>query len=142
MLLKIGVSLAWSSLSSSRFLCKFALKKLYLCCYLQFYISYTSLERAKNTLSKKLFRPQETHNISPKTKYISDNYFESLWLSTPRAFVHHLSSFWSWRREIFRRISAQGCGEFVKSSRSCQHCSFFNISLKNMPIQIALDISL
>ena len=37
MLLKTGVSLAWSSLSAPRFLCKFALKKLYLCCYLQFY---------------------------------------------------------------------------------------------------------
>ena len=26
------------------------------------------MERVKNTLSKKLFRPQETHNISQKNK--------------------------------------------------------------------------
>ena len=56
------------SLSSPRFLCKFASKKLYLCCYLQLYISYTLLENARNTLSKKLFQPQETHNILQKNK--------------------------------------------------------------------------
>ena len=46
-------------------------------------------------------------------------------------------------RKFFGESLPRGVGHLqIKSSRSCQRCSFFNISLKNMPIQIALDISI
>ena len=86
-------------------------------------ISYTLLEKAKNTLSKNLFRPQETHSISQKNK---QGIFPIITLKVygsvnskracpplkiyPQAFVGHLSSCRSRCWGISPNISAQGWG--------------------------------